>query len=113
MKRTQMAMALAVAAMLGIGGGRKVPAEELGPALVSAEVRAEAASVTIPFILDHNRIIVEVEFVRPDGTPRKARAWVDTGNPFLILAESLARDLGLDLSGLQGEPSKVSSAQTS
>jgi len=60
---------------------------------------AEAApppSVTLPFALDHNRMIVEVAFRRPDGSPRKAMAWVDTGSPNLMVAESLARDLGLE-----------------
>ena len=46
-------------------------------------------------------MIVEVEFVRPDGTSRKARAWVDTGSQYLELEEPLARDLGLDVSGLK------------
>jgi hypothetical protein len=54
--------------------------------------------VTLPFTLDHNRMIVEVEFVRPDASVRKASAWVDTGEQHLMLAETLARDLGLDLS---------------
>jgi hypothetical protein len=56
-------------------------------------------SVTLPFTLDHNRMIVEEEFLRPDGSVRKARAWVDTGNEVLFLGEALARDLGLDISG--------------
>jgi len=58
-------------------------------------------SVTLPFTLDHNRMLVELEFPRADGTVRRATAWVDTGNQFLILGESLARDLGIDLSALQ------------
>ncbi|MFH1214125.1 MAG: PDZ domain-containing protein [Candidatus Neomarinimicrobiota bacterium] len=58
-------------------------------------------STTVAFIIDHNRMIVEVEFARPDGTIRKARAWVDTGSQFLTLSEPLARDLGFDVSGLK------------
>jgi hypothetical protein len=57
-------------------------------------------SVTVPFSLDHNRMIVDVEFTRPDGTLRRARAWVDTGDEVLVLAEPLARELGLDLSAI-------------
>lgn len=64
-------------------------------------------SATMPFTLDHNRMIVEVEFVRPDGTVRKARAWVDTGSQYLTLSEPLARDLGLDVSGLQSGKTSV------
>jgi len=65
-----------------------------------SEPREEPSSATVPFTLDHNRMTVEVAFVRPDGTLRKARAWVDTGNQSLNLAEPLARDLGLDTSVL-------------
>jgi hypothetical protein len=78
------------------------------PRLQASEIPAvvQAAAVprlaTVPFTLDHNRIIVDVECRRPDGSPRKARAWVDTGNEALVLAETLARDLGLDLSALKG-----------
>ena len=64
-------------------------------------------SAIMPFTLDHNRMIVKVEFVRPDGTIRKARAWVDTGNQYLTLSEPLARDLGFDVSGLQSGKASV------
>jgi hypothetical protein len=57
-----------------------------------------AASVTVPFILDHNRMLVDVEIRRADGTWRTARLWVDTGNPRFFMSEALARDLGIDLS---------------
>ncbi len=59
-------------------------------------------SATLPFALDHNRMTVEIEFARPDGSARRARAWVDTGSPDLALAEPLARELGLDVSGADG-----------
>jgi hypothetical protein len=52
-------------------------------------------------------MIVAVELARPDGTWRQARAWVDTGNEYLIMAEPLARDLGFDVSGLKGEEHSV------
>ncbi len=54
-------------------------------------------AVTVPFVLDHNRMLVEAEIQRTDGTWREARLWVDTGNPDFFLSESLARDLGIDL----------------
>ena len=62
-------------------------------------------SASVPFTLDHNRMIVEVEFERPDGSLRKATAWVDTGNQFLIVAKELATDLGLDVTVLDGAES--------
>jgi predicted aspartyl protease len=58
-------------------------------------------------------MIVEVEFGRPDGSRRTAGAWVDTGNQFLILAEELAKDLGMDVSVLgqtdTNDPIEISS----
>jgi hypothetical protein len=56
-------------------------------------------SATVPFILDHNRMIVDVELLRPNGVVRPARAWVDTGNQFFLLAEPLARELGIAPTG--------------
>jgi hypothetical protein len=53
-------------------------------------------SVTVPVILDHNRMLIEAEFQRKDGSWRKARLWVDTGNPGFYLSEKFARDLGMD-----------------
>jgi hypothetical protein len=54
-------------------------------------------SCTVPITLDHNRMLVDAEIQRKDGTWRKARLWVDTGNPDFFISESLAQDLGIDL----------------
>jgi hypothetical protein len=51
---------------------------------------------TTPFIFDDNRIFAELTFLRPDGSPRKAYAFVDIGTPALTLNESLAKDLQFD-----------------
>jgi hypothetical protein len=56
----------------------------------------EQQTSTVPFVLDHNRVFVEVEFVKPDGTIRKAFAFVDMGDQDLELTESLAKELQLD-----------------
>jgi hypothetical protein len=53
-------------------------------------------SGTIPFIFDDNRIFAELEFVRPDGTPRKAVAFVDIGTPQLVLEQDLGNELGIE-----------------
>lgn len=58
----------------------------------------EPRAVTVPFVLDHNRMLVEAEIRRPDGTWRPVRLWVDSGNPDFFIRESLAQDLGIDLS---------------
>jgi len=71
------------------------------PGAQSARPPEEIRQGTAPFTLDHNRMFVEVEFLRPDGTARKARAWVDTGSGTLTLVEPLARDLGLHFLGLR------------
>jgi hypothetical protein len=52
-------------------------------------------------------MIVQLEFVRSDGSIRTARAWVDTGSEYLTLAQPLAGDLGLDVSELAGEKRSV------
>ncbi|HVN77110.1 MAG TPA: hypothetical protein VMT19_12390 [Thermoanaerobaculaceae bacterium] len=74
-----------------------VPIVAAALGLVSAAAAAPPRTVTLPFTLDHNRMIAEAEFLRPDGSLRKALAWVDTGNQFLMLGEGLARELGLDV----------------
>lgn len=79
--RTGVALA-AVLAWLGAGPG-------------ASPAKAPRA-VTLPAVFDHNRMIVDLELVRPDGRIRRARAWVDTGNPFFMVAAPLARDLGLE-----------------
>jgi len=58
-----------------------------------------ADSVTVPVTLDHNRMLVQAEVQRRDGSWRTALLWIDTGNPVMMVSEALARDLGLDLSG--------------
>lgn len=84
-------------------GGRQA-----GPALAPAPAAAQTPrSVTVPLALDHNRMTVEVEFVRADGTLRKAQAWVDLGSEFVVVGEPLARDLGLDLAALQKTPKEA------
>jgi hypothetical protein len=62
----------------------------------------DSKSATVPMVLDHNRMLIEAEFRRADGTRRTARLWVDTGNPDFIMSEAFARDLGIDLSEAQG-----------
>ncbi|MBE0646783.1 MAG: hypothetical protein IH596_03255 [Bacteroidales bacterium] len=53
--------------------------------------------MTVPFTLDHNRMLVDGKIQRNDSTWRKAVLWVDTGNPDLFLSPELANDLGIEL----------------
>jgi hypothetical protein len=55
-----------------------------------------AKGKTLPVRFDHNRMLVEVEFQRRDGSWRRAVAWVDTGNPQLALGQTLAEELGVE-----------------
>lgn len=57
--------------------------------------KPQQKAVTVPFILDHNRMLVEAEVQRSDSTWRKALLWVDTGNPAFLLSGDLASDLGI------------------
>lgn len=57
----------------------------------------QVRSVTVPFILDHNRMLVEAEFQRKDGTWRKATLWIDTGNPDFLISEEFAKDMGIEI----------------
>jgi hypothetical protein len=59
--------------------------------------RPEPKSVTVPFTLDHNRIIIEVSVPLSDGTMQSTRAWIDNGNPELRLSQRLAKAMGLTL----------------
>ena len=51
----------------------------LGFAL-SAFAQAPPNPVTVPITLDHNRIVIDVYLPLPDGTRKRVRAWVETGN---------------------------------
>ncbi len=76
---------------------RPLGPEQMESSSVSPGVPSE--TVTIPFVTDHYRMIVEVGFPKRDGTVRRAAAWVDTGNASLALTAGLARELGLPKSG--------------
>ena len=54
--------------------------------------------ITVPIMLDHNRMLVKAEIQKTDGSWRETLLWVDTGNPDFFISESLAIDLGIDLS---------------
>ena len=54
------------------------------------------ASGTAALVLDGNRIYAEVVFVRPDGTLRKAMAFVDLGSPSMAISPALFRELHPD-----------------
>ena len=71
----------------------------------SARSQGQAASHagSERFLIDHNRIFVELSFVRPDGSIRRALAFVDSGDPNFEFTSGLAKELGLD----KGNPIRV------
>ena len=86
-------------ALVGCGGVTGAPDAPAGGQ------PGDAVTATVPVTIDHHRLIVDVDFVRPGGGVRRAAAWVDTGNQFLIVVEGLAHELGLDTSQLEGAES--------
>ncbi|MEO7104342.1 MAG: hypothetical protein ABI311_13185 [Gemmatimonadaceae bacterium] len=63
------------------------------PQIVTAQ-RVDRA--TVPLIIEGNRPFVMITFHKPDGTTRTARFLLDTGGGAFIIAEPLARELGLE-----------------
>jgi len=53
------------------------------------------ASATVPFVFDNNRMFVDLAFVAPDGSLRKARAFVNQGSGSFVLTNALYRELGI------------------
>lgn len=50
---------------------------------------AEPKSVTVPMTVDHNRAIIDVDLRLSNGTTQRVRAWLDNGNPDLVLPQRL------------------------
>jgi hypothetical protein len=57
---------------------------------------ATPSAGTAPFILEGNRIYVELTFVRSDGTPRNVLAFVDLGSPSMNLSQALFKEFQLN-----------------
>lgn len=77
------------------------------------------ATVNIsPFELDDGRIVITIEFKRPDGSRRTVRTRLDSGNPDFQISSTLARDLKLRLKPVSKGfnpgygPSNVAAART-
>ena len=55
----------------------------------------QSKSVTVPAMIDHNRIVIHVDVALPDGSTVGVHAWVDTGDPELNMSRHLATLLAL------------------
>lgn len=54
-------------------------------------------SVTVPAVIDHNRIVINVDVRLADGSSQTIRAWVDNGNAELDVSRRIATLLGLSM----------------
>ena len=62
-----------------------------------ATVHAETpTSGTVPFVLEDNRVWVELPFVLPDGGVRKAWTFVDIGTSDMVVSTALYNNVHLD-----------------
>ena len=59
------------------------------------EKTAPPKSATVPLVIDHNRVLIDVEVPMQNGGTKRVHAWVDNGDPELEMSESLANLTGL------------------
>lgn len=59
--------------------------------------------VTVPVLIDHNRMLLDAEMKQADGTWRKVRLWVDSGNPVFTINANLLNDPGVIDTGRTGD----------
>lgn len=55
-------------------------------------------SATVPVILDHNRVIIDVDLLLHDGSTKRVRAWVDNGDTDQWMTQQVAAWMGMDVS---------------
>lgn len=76
----RICLAAAVLFALSAGSGAQNP-----PA-----PHAQPKAVTVPAIIDHNRVLIDVDVPAMKGTTERVRAWVDIGNPELFESAHVA-----------------------
>jgi hypothetical protein len=65
------------------------------PAETAAQTEPETKSVTVPITFDQNRVTIDVDLPLPDGSTKRVRGWVDTGDPQLQISQHAAKLMGL------------------
>jgi hypothetical protein len=63
--------------------------------VIAAAAQTTPQSATVPVTLDHNRIIIDVYLPLADGSQKRVRGWVDTGNADVWLSERVAKLMAL------------------
>jgi hypothetical protein len=64
----------------------------------AAQEKALPQAVTVPAVIDHNRIVIDAAAPLLNGSMLHIRAWVDNGDPDLHLSRKIATQLGLTVS---------------
>jgi hypothetical protein len=67
--------------------------------LLASSAALAQFSASVPMTLDHNRVIIDVSLLMPDGSTTRVRGWIDPGDTTMSITESLAKKLGLTISG--------------
>ncbi len=67
--------------------------------LILLPIATLAQTATVPLILEENVPMIDLEFVRPDGTIKTGRFLLDSGGGAFLLTEKLANAIGLKPSG--------------
>jgi hypothetical protein len=78
--------AIALLLLTTIGGAQEKP-----------QPQSSSKSVTVPAVIDDNRVVIDVDIPRSDGQSEHVHAWVDNGTPDLELSRHLAAQLGLNV----------------
>jgi hypothetical protein len=63
--------------------------------LAEAQQKAVSQAVTVPAVIDHNRVVIDAALPLLSGSMQHVRAWVDNGDPDLNLSRKIATQLGL------------------
>jgi hypothetical protein len=71
-----------------------LPAIFAALALTGSALAQPPKSVTVPITLDHNRTIIDLYLPLPDGTSKRVRAWVDSGNSEMMMSQRVAALFG-------------------
>jgi|SRR5271156_4179390 len=66
-------------------------------AQATAKPQPEPKFVTVPITLDHNRVIIDVYVPLADGSTKRVRGWVDTGDAEIWMSQNLASLMGLSM----------------
>lgn len=91
-------VAFGLAAMMA-GCVHTPPVPDMSAAITSPMLDGKGPQETqVPFTLDNNRVFVEITFLKPDGTERKALASVNMGQAPMYISNALYRELVVDQS---------------